>query len=118
MKVSELSPMQASLQEGIGACLSCHRVCLETVTTYCLERGGRHAAAAHVRLMLDCAEMCQTAANFMLRGSEQHGLTWRICSEICARCAESCETMADDERMAACAKSCRNCQDSCAQMAA
>jgi hypothetical protein len=118
LKQRDVAPMRESAQECIKACIRCHQICLDTVANYCLERGGRHAHVHHVRAMLDCAEICTTAANFLLRGSPQHGLTCKLCAEVCARCAESCEDMGDDETMAACAKSCRNCQDSCAQMAA
>lgn len=117
MKQETLSPMQASLAEGVAACLSCHRICLDTLSNHCLTHGGRHSTAAHVRTMLDCVEICQTCADFMLRSSSRHGLVCRVCAEICLSCAESCEEMADDERMAQCAKACRNCRDSCMQMA-
>ena len=46
----------------------CHDICLQTVS-HCLEKGGDHARTEHVTLLLDCAEICQTAANFMLRNS-------------------------------------------------
>jgi len=117
MKPDPLGPMHASLQEGIAACLSCHRICLDTLSNYCLEQGGQHATAHHVRTMLDCANICQTAADFMLRGSPQHGLVCRVCAEVCRVCIEDCEAFVNDERMASCAKACRNCRDSCMQMA-
>jgi hypothetical protein len=100
----------------IRMCSDCHRACLETVT-YCLQQGGRHAEANHVRLLHDCAEICQTSANFMLRGSDLHYLTCGACAEICQRCAEDCERMADDLRMAACAEECRRCAAMCREMA-
>jgi hypothetical protein len=31
-------------------------------------------------LLLDCAEICQTAANFMLRNSELHSRTCAVCA--------------------------------------
>ena len=105
------------MQQCIEECLSCHRVCLETVT-YCLQQGGKHAEATHIQTLLDCAEICQTSANFMLRSSELHGRTCAACAEVCERCAESCEQMGEDEQMRACAEACRRCADSCRQMAA
>lgn len=107
----------AQMQECIDNCTTCHRVCVETAS-YCLEQGGRHAEASHVRLLLDCAEICQTSANFMLRGSELHAYTCGACAEICARCADACERMGDDEQMRRCAEVCRRCADSCRGMAA
>jgi hypothetical protein len=52
----------------IEVCSDCHKACLQTVP-YCLQTGG-HAEPNHIRLMMDCAEICQTSANFMLRGSD------------------------------------------------
>ena len=110
---SQMSDMQACIQQ----CIDCHRTCLETVQ-HCLQMGGHHAEAAHIRLLLDCAEICQTSANFMIRGSELHALTCGVCAEVCARCAEECARYADDQHMQRCAAMCRQCADSCRHMAA
>ena len=104
------------MQNCISECMVCHSACLETAVDYCLQMGGRHAAPDHIRLMLDCSEICETSANFMLRGSD---FSARICdfnAEVCDRCAESCDQFAGDEQMAACADTCRRCADSCRQM--
>jgi hypothetical protein len=50
------------LEQCIDNCQQCHEVCLRTVN-YCLQKGGRHAEPAHIRLMLDCIEICETSAN-------------------------------------------------------
>ena len=104
------------LEQCIDNCQQCHEICLRTVS-YCLRKGGRHAEASHIRVMLDCAEICETSANFMIRGSDLHRLTCGACAEVCERCAEDCERMADDETMRRCAETCRRCADSCNQMA-
>jgi hypothetical protein len=104
-------------QACIRDCQDCHRACLETVQ-YCLQAGGRHVEAGHVRLMLDCAEACETAANFMLRSSTFHGRTCGVCAEVCERCAADCDSFGDDQAMKACAETCRRCATSCRQMAA
>jgi hypothetical protein len=70
-------------------------------------------------MLLDCAEICQTSANFMLRGSDLHQRTCAICAEVCRACAEDCERMADgDKMMLECARQCRSCAESCERMAA
>ena len=84
--------MRACIQE----CQNCHNVCTETIA-HCLEMGGDHAEPNHIRLLLDCAEICQTSANFMLRMSEFHGQTCGVCAEVCERCAEDCERFGDDQ---------------------
>lgn len=106
-----------SMQTCIDNCTECHRICLETVV-HCLQRGGRHAEAAHVLLLLDCAQICATSADFMTRGSKHHHLTCGTCAEICTACAEACEAMgADDPQMKLCADICRRCAESCRKMA-
>jgi len=80
--------------------------------------GGMHAEEAHIKLLLDCAEICQTSANFMLRSSDLHAEICRACAVVCERCAEDCERMGDDVEMQRCAQTCRRCAESCRQMAA
>ena len=112
------STVSREVQECIEACLRCHGICLQTVA-HCLEMGGRHAEPSHIGLLLDCADICQTSANFMLRGSDRHQLTCGLCAEICRACADDCERMAGDDRiMQQCAAECRRCAESCERMAA
>ena len=105
-----------SMQDCIDACIECHRVCEETVI-YCLQQGGEHTEPSHIRLLLDCAEICQTSANFMLRGSDLHMRTCGVCAEACEQCAADCERMGSDEQMRICAETCRRCAESCSAMA-
>ena len=105
------------MEQCIQECLNCHRVCLSTVA-YCLQMGGQHAGATHITLLLDCAEICQTSANFMLRGSQFHMRTCGVCAEVCDRCAEDCAQFGDDRMMQECAQACRRCAESCRRMAA
>jgi hypothetical protein len=104
--------MRACIQE----CQNCHNVCLETIH-HCLEIGGDHAESNHIRLMLDCAEICQTSANFMLRMSDLHTETCGVCATVCERCAQDCERFGDDQMMQRCAEVCRSCAQSCREMA-
>jgi hypothetical protein len=110
--MAHLSP---EMQQCIQECRNCHAVCLETVT-HCLQTGGKHAEAEHIRLMLDCVEICQTSANFMLRGSDLHPRTCAVCAEVCERCAQDCDRF-DEDWMKRCAETCRRCAESCRRMA-
>ena len=103
-----------AMQSCIKACEDCHRICLTMATRYCLEMGGKHVEPEHFRLMLSCAEMCQTSANFMLSASPMHRSTCRACAEVCDACADSCEQITGMEE---CAKVCRSCAQSCRAMA-
>lgn len=61
MAGQETSRTANEMQQGINECLSCHSVCLQTVT-HCLQMGGKHAEVNHIQLLLACAEVCQTRA--------------------------------------------------------
>jgi hypothetical protein len=104
------------MQECIQNCLTCHSVCLETIN-YCLQKGGKHAGAGHIKLLMDCTEICQASADFMLRESEMHGRVCAACAEVCARCEQSCRQFDGDSHMSDCAGICRQCAESCRRMA-
>ncbi len=109
--------MNTEMQECIGSCQRCQASCVMTAT-HCLEMGGKHASPEHIRLLQDCAQICATSADFMLRGSPIHGRTCAVCAEVCRLCAESCERMADGDAMTQqCADECRRCAESCDRMA-
>ena len=108
--------MVQQIDSNVQTMAECHDICLQTVS-HCLEKGGDHARADHVSLLLDCAEICQTAANFMLRNSELHARTCAVCAEVCERCAEDCERLGfEDQMMQQCAETCRRCADACREM--
>jgi hypothetical protein len=103
------------MQDCIENCTDCHQVCLETIE-HCLKKGGRHASAEHVRLLTDCAQICQTSADFMTRGSNFHQATCRTCAELCRACAKTCRELGGPE-MESCADQCDRCAESCEAMA-
>lgn len=104
------------MQQCIEDCLNCHALCTMTAQ-YCLAEGGEHAEVSRVGVLLDCAEACQTSANFMLRGSPYHELTCGVCAEICRACERACRAIEDDEQLEHCADVCRACAESCEAMA-
>jgi len=116
MATTTRQQLSNEVRQCIDECLSCHRICLETVA-YCLQQGGKHAEAAHITTMLACAEICRTSAQFMLLGTELHKHTCTACAEVCDRCAESCEQLGNDQQMKACAEACRRCAESCRRAA-
>lgn len=66
---------------------------------YCLQLGRRHATPNHIRLLMDCAQMCTTTVAYMARESSLHDRLCGLCSEMCRLCAESCEQTAGNEQM-------------------
>jgi hypothetical protein len=106
------------MRSCIQNCSDCHAICTETAI-HCLTMGGPHAAPGHIALLLDCAQICATSADFMTRGSPLHRLTCGACAEICQQCADDCERMAGgDQQMLQCVEMCRRCAASCRDMAA
>lgn len=101
------------MQQCIEACDECHSVCLQTAMNHCLETGGKNVEPEHFRLMINCSEICQTTANFMLSNSSMHMQMCAVCAEVCEACADSCEEIGD---MDECVRACRRCGESCRQM--
>jgi hypothetical protein len=107
--------ISSEVRACIEACQSCHEVCVETLT-HCLTMGGEHAEADHIRTLLDCAQICTTSADFMLRGSPMHGSVCDVCADACNECAASCADLEGPE-MQRCAEECRRCAEHCREMA-
>lgn len=106
--------LNQAMQKCIQDCLNCYRVCREMAMNHCLETGGRHVEPHHFRLMLNCADICETAADFMLSNSDMHAKVCGVCAEVCEACARSCQDIGDMEE---CVRACRQCAESCWQMA-
>jgi len=96
----------------IASCTDCQRVCLETVA-WCLKQGGEHASPSHIGALQDCAQICATSADFMVRDSALHGRVCAVCAEVCERCAEACERLGDSPELRRCAEACRRCAELC-----
>lgn len=111
-----MAHINSEMRACIEACHACHHVCVETVT-HCLAMGGKHAEAGHVSTLLDCAQICDTSADFMTRGSAHHPAVCEVCAEVCNACAESCADLEGAE-MKRCADECRRCAEQCRAMAA
>lgn len=98
-------------------CENCYRVCLQTVV-YAMQQHDRPFHESHLRLLMDCADICRTCANFLIRGSELRDCICRACAKICEHSAEFCGERRDDPQMRLCEQVCLRCSESCAQMAA
>jgi hypothetical protein len=98
---------------GIDACLDCHRVCEEMALGFCLDRGGEHVERTHYALLLNCADICRTAAHFMMADSALHEQVCGVCADVCGACADSCERVGE---MSECASACRTCAEKCRAM--
>ncbi len=91
------------------------QTCLSTAMSHCLERGRTAFEAEHFRPMMACAEICRSAAEIMLIGTEHHRRVCAACTEICHACATDCQRIDD---MQDCVDARRRCARSCRAMAA
>ena len=104
--------MPINLEECMNLCRECSTTCQETLFNHCLIMGGDHVEPEHIKLMVDCIEICRTSADFMTRNSHMHNYICSACAEICEACAESC-LMIGTVEMKRCAEICRRCAQSC-----
>ena len=108
--------MNKSSQECAQECLKCYASCT-ACSAHCLELGGAHAGRVHQTLLADCARICATAADLMLRESTLHAAMCRVCVDACRACEQSCASLSHgDPMMDECAKACHQCAEACARM--
>ncbi len=105
----------ADVQQAIEETKACHAICVETVA-YCLNVGGAHAQPHHIAILLDCAEICKTTQESMLRDSAVASTLGAACADVCDACATECEKFTGDAQMKACADRCRSCAAACRKM--
>ena len=55
--------MSSEMQDCISNCMTCHAVCLETISQ-CLQIGGEHASAQHIGLLQDCVQTSGVCSRF------------------------------------------------------
>ena len=109
--------MNQKMHDCIQLCWQCRDTCQDTLFNHNLEHGGTHIDADNIRIMTDCMEICQTAADFMRRNSSLHFVICRACADVCAACADSCEGMGKvHTEIQHCGEICRRCAESCREM--
>ena len=101
------------LSDTIDACERAHRSCTESVI-HGMQQGGPSAEWELIQLLLDCADINETAADFMLRSSRLHHLTCQVAAEVSDKCASACEKLSKvDVRLKECAEACRRAATAC-----
>lgn len=107
---ADVSDNQAKeqLAQCVRDCLDCQSICLKTAL-YCLGMSDKYP----IRQLLDCIEICQVNADFMLRGSKLRSNLSEICAMCCERCEEFCSQFDADIQMRTCADICRRTAESC-----
>jgi hypothetical protein len=120
--MEELERLQSSenkindeVQQCLDDSLDCYKICSKT-TINCLSMGGKHAKSEHIQLLMDCAKICNTNADFIMRNSTYYPQTCGICADICDECGDECDKF-DEDFMKECAEMCRRCAESCRELA-
>jgi hypothetical protein len=109
------TPAMEKMKECLRLCSECAEICEDTLVNVCLAEGGKHTEENHIRLMMDCIQICQVAAGFMRRESEFHMAVCAACAEVCDRCGQSCKSVGGTA-MKECADICRRCASACHAM--
>ena len=109
--VSALAGDAASCQE---ACRHCHEICRKTAFDMS-PAATQEVSLDDVRLLFECAELCQLSANWQLSGSQYCRQICAVCAQICRECESRCVGKAAREE---CEYVCRRCAESCEAMAA
>lgn len=90
----------------------CRAACLDMVG-HSIRMQGYYAELGHVRLLEDCARLCESTVDFLLRGSELAPEMLALCGEVCRRSARDCERFDYDQQLLDCAAACNRCAESC-----
>lgn len=104
------------MKDCINACDLAHRAATEAAI-HGMQQGGDLANWEVVQLLLDTADITETATDFLLRSSRHYTPVLRVCAEITDKCADACEKLAGmDLRMKECAESCRRAATQCRKL--
>jgi hypothetical protein len=103
-------------QRCIDACVACVTACNYCASS-CLKENNVASLAICIRLDLECASICKSAADLMSLGSNYANAACQVCADICLACAEECEKH-EMEHCRKCAEACRSCAEECASMIA
>src|SRR5215213_7842926 len=102
--------MYLAYRTCIEACLQCEAICNHCASS-CLQEHDVNELAHCIRLDLECATICKTAADLMTMGSQHANAICQICADICQACAEECEKHMKMDHCRHCATACRTCAE-------
>lgn len=105
------------LSDAIDEITSCADTCTACADA-CLAEEQVGDLRRCIRLNLDCADACRTAAAMLLRQTEPDVAVLRValeaCEQACRSCGDECEQHADmHEHCRVCAEACRRCAEAC-----
>jgi len=105
-------PTRRQMWDCGTVCMDTQRICLDTVR-YSLDTGGRYSGSGRIRVLLDCAAMCQTTAEDSRHGSILYEQSCTYCADLCERCVRELHPLAADDTIQACILACKHCAECC-----
>lgn len=99
-------------KECINACLNCMALCYHCASEDLKES---HHMERCIQLNMECAVICNAAAQLMSLGSEQALSACKLCAEICRKCAGECGKH-NTEHCREGAEACRKCAELCSKL--
>lgn len=110
----------SELANCVEACYDCASTCTACADA-CLGEQHVQDLVRCIRLNLDCADICETTGNMLVRMTEPDIAVLRAQLEACIQatraCADECDRHASmHEHCRVCAESCRRCADMCQRM--
>lgn len=75
-----------ALKSTVDICLSTHKLCLQGLA-FCIDRGDEYADRELLHALIDCAEINETAANFLCRVSKHSTDIVHIAGTVSEKCA-------------------------------
>jgi len=107
----------AMMKDCYEACDHCAAAC-QKAFHHCITQAssGKLSHARMAQTAADCAAFCSLSADLLARHSAFMALSCQACGEACRRCAQECESFANDPPMKACMAACQKCEESCRNM--
>ena len=105
------------LHNSIDEFNNCQQVCMETAA-HCMRMGSEYAEAPLLRLLWDCAYVCEMSSEYdRLESPMQARGAYEITAELCDRVAQRCASFQYDRILMMCADTCRRCALYCREKA-
>lgn len=101
-------------QTCIDACNKCSQLCYECFRL-CLTEPDVKAREHCITDLVDCAQICATAASSMAMRGHHVDQICSLCATICDECANECSKFSD-QHSKMCADTCRQCASECRKM--
>lgn len=101
-------------QKFINEFNKCAEACYECVNA-CLAAQDISSRKNCIKLLLECAKMCETTAFIMSMDGKFVKRQSALCAEVCDVCSQECALL-KEEHCQKCAQECRHCADACKEM--